>query len=64
MTIGDDNRVKYTPVKVGRLVGKYAIVSEGVSPEDKIVISGLHRATPGVLVDPVEEGAKEGSEQK
>lgn len=32
MTIGDDNRVKYTPVKVGRLVGKYAIVSEGVSP--------------------------------
>lgn len=64
MTIGDDNRVKYNPVKVGRLVGKYAIVSEGVSPEDKIVISGLHRATPGVLVDPVEEGGKEGSEQK
>ena len=31
MTIGDDNKVKYNPVEVGRLVGKYAIVTSGVN---------------------------------
>lgn len=59
MTIGDDNKVKYNPVEVGRLVGKYAIVTSGVTPSDRIVVSGLHRAAPGILVEPVEEVSKE-----
>lgn len=59
MTIGDDNRVKYSPVTVDRTVGKYAIVTSGVQPGDKIVTAGLHRATPGVLVSPVEEKAED-----
>ena len=55
MVVGDDNKVKYVPVEVGRLVGKYAIVNSGVSPKDKIVVAGLHRAVPGILVDPVQK---------
>lgn len=42
-----------------RLVGKYAIVTSGVTPSDRIVVSGLHRAAPGILVEPVEEVSKE-----
>lgn len=59
MLVGDDNRVKYAPVEVGRLVGKYAIVTSGTGPQDKVVIAGLHRAVPGILVNPVEEKAGE-----
>ena len=45
LVVGDDNRIKYNPVEVGRNVGKYAIVESGVSPDDRIVVDciGLFR---------------------
>lgn len=59
LVVGDDNRIKYNPVEVGRNVGKYAIVESGVSPDDRIVVAGLHRAVPGVLVKPIEKADDE-----
>ena len=40
LVVGDDNRIKYNPVEVGRNVGKCAIVESGVSPDDRIVVAG------------------------
>lgn len=59
LVVGKDDRIKYTPVEVGRIVGKYAIIKNGVSPEDRIVVAGLHRAVPGISVKPIEKADKE-----
>ncbi len=40
-------------------MGKCAIVESGVSPDDRIVVVGLHRAVPGVLVKPIEKADDE-----
>ena len=46
--------------EVGRLLGKYRVIDEGVSPDDRVVAVGLQRAAPGTKVAPAEIKFEEG----
>lgn len=50
--VGADNRVAAKPVKLGPLVEGLRVVSEGVGPDDRVVIRGVIRMQPGIPVDP------------
>ena len=54
IVIDKDNVAQYRAVKVGRLLGKYRIIEEGLSPDDRVVSVGLQRAAPGTKLMPTE----------
>ncbi len=54
IVIDKDNVAQYRAVKVGRLLGKYRIIEEGLSPDDRVVSVGLQRAVPGTKLMPTE----------
>lgn len=61
VVVVDKNDVaQYRPVKVGRLLGKYRVIDEGLSPDDRVVAVGLQRAAPGTKVAPAEIKFEEG----
>ena len=61
VVVVDKNDIaQYRPVKVGRLLGKYRVIDEGVSPDDRVVAVGLQRAAPGTKVAPAEIKFEEG----
>lgn len=54
LVVDKDNVVQYRPVKTGRLMGKFRVIDEGLSPEDRVVAVGLQRAVPSTKVSPTE----------
>jgi len=46
------DHVAYRPVTLGRTVGDYQIVTAGLQPGDRIVVSGLQKVRPGDVVSP------------
>ena len=50
--VGHDNRVSICPVKVGERVGTMWVITEGLKPEERIVVEGQQRVRPGMLVSP------------
>jgi RND family efflux transporter MFP subunit len=46
------NKVTYRPVKVGRLTDGLRIVQQGLQPGENVVVNGLQRVHPGVVVAP------------
>lgn len=54
LVVDKDNVVQYRPVKTGRLMGKFRVIDEGLSPEDSVVAVGLQRAVPSTKVSPTE----------
>ncbi len=49
-----NNVAQYRALKVGRLVGKWRVVDEGLSADDRVVAVGLQRVVAGVKVSPTE----------
>lgn len=60
VVVDKNNVAQYRPVKVGRLLGKYRVIDEGLSPDDRVVAVGLQRAAPGTKVAPAEIKFEEG----
>jgi RND family efflux transporter MFP subunit len=60
------NKVTYRPVTVGRLTDGLRIVQKGLQPGETVVVNGLQRVRPGVVVAPerVAMDARELSESK
>ncbi len=52
--VDKDNKAQYRPLKVGRLLGKYRVIDEGLSADDRVVAVGLQRVVPGAVVAPTE----------
>jgi multidrug efflux system membrane fusion protein len=52
--VGTENKVAYREVKLGPLVDGLRVVREGLNPGERIVVNGLQRVRPGVLVAPNE----------
>jgi multidrug efflux system membrane fusion protein len=52
LVMSADNHVAYRSVTLGRAVGQYRIVTAGLNPGDKVVVSGLQKVKPGDLVSP------------
>lgn len=44
------NKVTYRPVKVGRLTDGLRIVEQGLQPGENVIVNGLQRVRPGVVV--------------
>jgi RND family efflux transporter MFP subunit len=49
---GDDNVVAYRRVKVGRVHEGMRVITDGLTKDDTIIVSGLQRARPGATVVP------------
>jgi membrane fusion protein, multidrug efflux system len=50
LTVAPDGTVVLRPVQLGPLVEGLRVVRAGLSPQDQVVIGGLHRARPGSRV--------------
>jgi RND family efflux transporter MFP subunit len=50
--VGDQNKIEYRPVEIGRLQGTQRVILKGISEGERVVVSGLQRVRPGVVVDP------------
>jgi RND family efflux transporter MFP subunit len=46
------NEVSYRHVTVGKLYGGLRVISEGLSPGEQVVVTGVQRVLPGMKVEP------------
>lgn len=52
LVLGAERKLSYRPVKIGRLVDGLRVVVSGLQAGELIVVNGLQRVHPGVVVDP------------
>lgn len=51
-TVDDSNRVMIHAVKLGDTVGNQRIIIAGLKPGDRVIVEGLQKVRPGMVVDP------------
>src|SRR5262249_49523287 len=49
--VDGDNRVRYRQIKIGTLHDGLRVVSQGLAPDDRVIVQGVQRARPDILVD-------------
>ena len=52
LVVGPDNKTEYRKVTLGRMIDGLRAVREGLKPGDVIVVNGLQRVRPGIVVAP------------
>ena len=52
LTVDDKNKTVYRPVKTGPIVDGLRVVREGLNAKDRVIVSGLMSARPGMIVQP------------
>jgi RND family efflux transporter MFP subunit len=52
LRVGAENKIEYTPVKLGPLIDGLRVVREGLKVDDVIVVKGLQQVRPGMPVTP------------
>jgi RND family efflux transporter MFP subunit len=52
LVVNDKNVVEYRPVKIGTLRDGLRVITEGIKPEDRVIVNGIQRVRPGVTVKP------------
>jgi membrane fusion protein (multidrug efflux system) len=57
MVVGADDKVEQRNLQVSRTVGDKWLVSDGLKAGDRVVVEGLQKIQPGMLVKPSEAGA-------
>lgn len=57
LVVNSQNVVEYRPVVTGALIGNDRVIESGISAEDRLIVSGLQRAMPGLTVNPAEAQA-------
>ncbi|MGZ8238259.1 MAG: efflux RND transporter periplasmic adaptor subunit [Methylobacter sp.] len=50
--VNQDNQAEYRKVVLGAHIGQSRVITEGVKPEEWIVIEGLQKLKPGIKVNP------------
>jgi membrane fusion protein, multidrug efflux system len=50
LVVGDDDKVSARRVRVGDLVGTQAVIRDGLSPGDRVIIEGIQKVRPGMAV--------------
>lgn len=53
---GPQGEVEQIPVVTGSLIGEHVEIKEGLTPGDRVVISGIRFLSPGMKVKPIEGG--------
>jgi membrane fusion protein (multidrug efflux system) len=56
MLVGANNLAEPRPVKLGQMVGPSWVITEGLRPGDRVIVSGIQMVRPGAPVDPVPAG--------
>jgi membrane fusion protein (multidrug efflux system) len=57
MVVGAEGKVEMRPVRVSQTVGDKWLVEDGLGAGDKVIVEGLQKVQPGVLVQVTEAGA-------
>jgi membrane fusion protein, multidrug efflux system len=52
LVLNKDDVVEQRAVKVGQQIGQLRIISSGLKPDDRVVVSGIQRAIPGKKIAP------------
>jgi RND family efflux transporter MFP subunit len=52
LTVGSDNVVEKSPIRMGQQVDGLRVIEEGLQPGDLVIVKGVQRARPGGKVDP------------
>ncbi len=55
LIVNEQNMVEYRPVQAGSLLQGMRVIKEGISPEDSVIVNGVQRARPGIIVNPTEK---------
>lgn len=67
LVAGKDDVVEQRTVEIGEQVGNLRVVTSGIKPEDRVVVSGLLAAVPGQKIEPqakvLEAAATDGAVQ-
>jgi membrane fusion protein (multidrug efflux system) len=50
--VGADNKAEVRPIETGEHVGALWTVEKGLAPGDRIIVEGLQKVRPGMVVDP------------
>jgi len=51
--IGPENKVQFRRLNAGPVVGAFRVVYEGVAEGDKVIVEGVQRVRPDMIVEPV-----------
>lgn len=61
MVVGGDNKVEIRTIQVSQALGDQWRVAGGLQPGERVIISGVQRAQPGMTVNPVAAAADSSS---
>ena len=61
LIVNGDNTVEQRKVEVGPSIGEMAVIESGLKGDDRVVVAGILRATPGQKVDPQLQTAAAGA---
>lgn len=50
--VGEENKIRVQPVKVGEQLNPYWVIESGLKPGDRVVVEGLQKAKAGAVVNP------------
>jgi RND family efflux transporter MFP subunit len=59
LVVGNENKVEQRYVEIGALRDGKRVITEGLKPEDQVVVKGIQRAIPGAKVTPQQAQAEE-----
>jgi membrane fusion protein, multidrug efflux system len=48
--VGEDNKAEIRPIKIGPRYNRQAVVTEGLKEGDKVIVEGIQKVRPGVIV--------------
>lgn len=52
LTVDENNKTVYRPIKTGPMVDGFRVIREGLNANDRVLVSGLMTARPGMTVQP------------
>src|SRR5262249_26516211 len=58
LVIGPEDKVAPKYVTLGQLIGNLRVIKDGLAEDDRVIVTGLMRVRPGMVVTPVEEGSQ------
>jgi membrane fusion protein, multidrug efflux system len=56
--VNEKDEVEYRPVEIGLQQGEMRVIKNGVSPSDRVIVSGLQRVRAGIKVNATEKKEK------
>jgi membrane fusion protein (multidrug efflux system) len=61
--VGSDGKVERRPIQLGQSTATLAVIADGLKQGDQVIVEGLQRARPGIVVKPGPIGPQPGGPQ-